>query len=148
MTRGPPRASPSASAHSAGGLNRAVEERAVIKLEGQVELILFPRGTSSQHLDWRRVPICFGSIGLFWRCSLPPSFPSLPSSLSVFLWRFLSAHAGPLVLPGPDNFSCCLEVRAQTAVRRRQNKASPTEIGLIELNYFMRWHSLTRNDLL
>lgn len=148
MTRGPPRASPSASSHSAGGLNRAVEERAVIKLEGQVELILFPRGTSSQHLDWRRVPICFWEHRIILETFAPPSFPSLPSSLRLSLGVFLSARAGPLVLPWLDNFSCCLEVRAQTAVRRRQNKASPTEIGLIELNYFTRWHSPTRNDLL
>lgn len=58
----PPRASPSASSsHRAGGLSRAAVERAVIKLEGQVELILFPHGASSQHLDWRQVPICLGA---------------------------------------------------------------------------------------
>lgn len=88
MTRGPPRASPSASSHSAGGLNRAVEERAVIKLEGQVELILFPRGTSSQHLDWRRVPICFWEHRIILETFAPPSFPSLPSSLRLSLGVF------------------------------------------------------------
>lgn len=36
-------------------------ERAVIKLEGQVELILFP----AVHPCSKQVPICFGSIGLF-----------------------------------------------------------------------------------
>ena len=32
-------------------------------------------------------------------------------------------------------------------VRRRQNKGSPSEIDLIEVNYFMRWNTVTRKDL-
>lgn len=42
VTFGPPKALPSVTSHSPGGLNRVPVERLVIKLEGQVELILFP----------------------------------------------------------------------------------------------------------
>lgn len=59
-------------------------------------------------LTWRRVPICFGSIGLFWRCSFP--FSPL---LSLSLLGFSSTLTGPLALPRLDNVSRWLAVRAQ-----------------------------------
>lgn len=68
----------------AGGLSRAAVEWVVIKLEGQVELILSPHGTSLQHFNCSQEPICFGSIGLFWKCSFP-SFLSV-HRLSVAPW--------------------------------------------------------------
>lgn len=42
VTFGPMETVPSASSPNAGGLGRVAVERLVIKLEGQVELILFP----------------------------------------------------------------------------------------------------------
>lgn len=48
---------------------------------------------------------------------------------------FSFALTGLLVLPQQDNVNCWVEVR-HTAVGHWENQASPTEIDLIELNYF------------
>lgn len=79
------------------------------------------------------------SVNLFWEHRIIFGDADSPSFL----------HFPPL---SPGVFICSnwlsgVAPMGQTVVRHRENKASPIEIRLIELNYFMRWHALTRNDL-
>lgn len=96
---------------------------------------------SVQHLG------CKTSANLFWehRIILKTLARLVPSSFFFFLhrlMRFFYVLCCRASGAGLTTFSCWLEVR-QTVVRHWKKQASPTEIGLIELNYFMEWHTLT-----
>lgn len=80
----------------------------MIKLEGQVELILFPAvRPCSTYMET--------SANLFWehRIILEMFIPLLSPPLSLSLLGFSSALTGPLALPRLDNVSRWLAVRAQ-----------------------------------